>query len=200
MLNLNLHALKKKRIIIFASGGGSNTKKIIEYFSQPNSLAEVILVVSNKSSAPVLAIAREKGVSTKVASDSVLNSDEFIKTLKDADPSLIVLAGFLLKIPKKFIQSFNNAIVNIHPALLPKYGGKGMYGMNVHKAVVEAGESKTGMTIHWVNENYDEGLIIEQKECSVLPADNAEDVAKRVLELEHEYYPKTIEKLLKYGI
>ena len=191
--------MKKKKIVVFASGGGSNAKKIIEHFSKDDLNIQVALVVSNKSVAPVLDMAKSFGVDTQVVKKRHLEDLAFINEVKAIDPSLIVLAGFLLKVPKIFIESFRNKIINIHPSLLPKFGGKGMYGMNVHRAVIGSREQKTGMTIHWVNENYDEGKVIAQMECEVLDNDKPEDIAAKVLALEHAHYSKTIEKILQNG-
>lgn len=191
--------MKKKKIVVFASGAGSNAKRLIEHFSDDGLNIEVALVVSNKASAPVLDMAKSFGVNTCILGKDGFEDIRFMNELMALNPSLIVLAGFLLKVPKLFIEKFNGSIVNIHPSLLPKFGGKGMYGMNVHKAVVSSRETKTGMTIHWVNKNYDEGRVIAQKECVVLADDRPEDVAARVLELEHAHYASTIEKILKNG-
>ena len=186
----------KKRIVIFASGSGTNTQNIVEYFQQ-GKLAKVVLVLSNKKDAKVLD--RAEGLKTKasVFTKDELNSEKgVLKTLINANPDLIVLAGFLLKFPENILREFPNKVINIHPALLPNYGGKGMYGMYVHQAVVDNKEAETGITIHYVNENYDEGAIIFQKSVAVLKNDTPEDVAKKVHELEYEYFPKVIEELL----
>tara|TARA_B110000503_G_scaffold141407_1_gene234875 strand:- start:32207 stop:32659 length:453 start_codon:yes stop_codon:yes gene_type:complete len=129
----------------------------------------------------------------------LLDSDVLLKELVNVDPDLIVLAGFLLKIPKKITKKFYNKIINIHPALLPKFGGKGMYGMNIHDAVISEKESKTGISIHYVNEKYDDGVNIFQKEISVKKSDTSGTLSRRVLKLEHEYFSKTIEKILNLG-
>ncbi|NND76704.1 MAG: phosphoribosylglycinamide formyltransferase [Flavobacteriales bacterium] len=197
MINLNLQILKNKNIVIFASGSGSNARCIIDHFSDQSKKVEVSLVVSNKTTAGVLDIAKEREVKTRVIKRSDLSSPEFLSEIVGMDPNLIVLAGFLLKIPQEMINTFRGKIVNIHPSLLPKFGGKGMYGMNVHKAVHTAGEGQSGCTVHWVNENYDEGAIIAQNKCDIVSKDSPEDIAKKVLSLEHKTYATTIEKLLK---
>jgi len=162
-----------KRIVLFASGSGSNVENIFQYF-QNNAEVTIATVLTNKRDAKVL--------------------DRCI--LKATEPDLIVLAGFLLKVPEKLVKTFPNKIINIHPALLPKYGGKGMYGMNVHNAVKNNKEQETGITIHYVNENYDEGAIIKQAKTKINTEDSAEDIAKKVHQLEYEYFPKIIEQLL----
>ena len=187
---------KEKRIVIFASGSGTNAQNIIQYFQQSN-VAEVVHVLSNKKDAKVLE--RAKGLQIKVSSFSKaeLTSDEgVLKILQKEQPDMIVLAGFLLKFPELIIRAFPKKIINVHPALLPNYGGKGMYGRFVHEAVVANKEEKTGITIHYVNKNYDEGAIIIQKKTTLAPTDTPEDVAKKVHALEYEWLPKTIEMLL----
>ncbi len=186
-----------KRIVIFASGSGTNAQNIIQFFQQ-NNLAEVTLVLSNKRGAKVLERAEILNVSAKFFTKKELISSEGILTiLKQESPDLIVLAGFLLKFPEFILKEFPNKVINIHPALLPKYGGKGMYGMKVHEAVVENKELETGITIHYVNENYDEGAIIFQKSFKLLENETAESVASKIHELEYEFFPKVIEELLE---
>ena len=185
-----------KRIAILASGTGSNARKIIEHL-QDNEQIEVALVASNRKSAKVLNMATDHGISNRVITRSdFYESDTFLTELKDADIDWIILAGFLWLVPINLISAYSNRIVNIHPALLPAYGGKGMYGMNVHKAVKENSEKISGMTIHLVNENYDEGAIIFQGRTDIEPYDTAEDIAAKVLKLEHEYYPMVVEGLV----
>lgn len=185
-----------KNLAIFASGTGSNAKKIIEYF-RDNSNINVRLIVSNKKDAPVLEMARENGIETLI-----INREEFYKTqdllqqLHTRNIQFIVLAGFLWLLPHYLIEDYDRRIINIHPALLPKYGGKGMYGMRVHEAVKAAGEVETGITIHYVDENYDEGDIIFQKKCVLDANDTSEDIARKVHALEHQYFSKVIEQLL----
>jgi phosphoribosylglycinamide formyltransferase-1 len=187
---------KQKSIAIFASGGGSNAAKIIAHF-QGSATARVALVVCNKPGAGVLDIAGAQGVPTLL-----LRRQEFYETHAVLDAlahhgvDFIVLAGFLWLVPAYLVQAFPRKIVNIHPALLPKFGGKGMYGMNVHEAVRAAGETETGISIHWVNERYDEGDIIFQARCPVSPQDSAADIARKVLELEHAHFPLVIENLV----
>lgn len=189
--------LKTINLAIFASGNGSNAFNIINYFEK-NQDVNVSKVFCNKADAPVIEKARSKGIDSLVISKSQLIDDGFVLTqLKALQIDYIILAGFLLKIPENIVNHFKNKIINIHPALLPKYGGKGMYGMNVHKAVVQNQESKTGITIHYVNENYDEGATIFQAECEVLKTDSPEDVAQKIHKLEMEYFPRVIEQTVK---
>lgn len=186
-----------KNIAIFASGTGSNAQKIMEHF-EGSSLAKVNLVVSNKPKAKVLEKAQNFGVPTQVINrQGFYHSNEVVDLLKQHHTDLIVLAGFLWLVPQNLIAAFPQQIINIHPALLPKFGGKGMYGMNVHQAVVDNREPETGITIHYVNEHYDEGKAIFQKSCPVAPQDTAEMVAKKVQLLEHEHFPKVVEELVK---
>ena len=183
------------RIIIFASGSGSNAENIIKYFEN-STKARVSYVLCNKAGAGVLDRAKRLKVPFRVFDKSELNSESFVKfVVSNAD--LVILAGFLLKIPDQLIDEFPNRIINIHPALLPKYGGKGMYGMNVHRAVVENKESETGITIHYVNENYDEGAIIFQKKVAISNSDGPDEVAKKIHMLEQENFPQVIEKLIR---
>lgn len=185
------------RIAIFASGSGSNAENIIRYFAE-NEGVEVVLVLSNKPNAFVLDRAKKYGIQSIVFSSNDLNkSTKVLDALKEYNVSIVVLAGFLLKIPESLIQHFPNAIINIHPALLPNYGGKGMYGMNVHHAVVQNQESKTGITIHYVNENYDEGAIIFQATCILEPQDTPEDVQVKVQKLEALHFAKVIESVVR---
>jgi len=186
-----------KRIVIFASGSGTNAQNIIEYFKNKD-FARVSLVLSNKKDARVLDRAKNLGVSTVVfTKDDLLNSRKVLHLLAKENPCLIVLAGFLLKFPKSILEQFPNRVINIHPALLPKYGGKGMYGMRVHEAVIENCEKEAGITIHYVNENYDEGAIIFQKSIAVLNSDTPETIAQKIHTLEYKYFPEVIENLLK---
>lgn len=187
---------KEKRIVIFASGSGTNTQNVIQYFQQSN-VAEVVHVLTNKKDAKVLARAKALHVAASSFSKTdLLSEDGVLRTVREAQPDLIVLAGFLLKFPESILREFPNKVINIHPALLPKYGGKGMYGHHVHEAIVANNETETGITIHYVNENYDEGAIILQKKVEISPSDSAEAVAKKVHLLEYEWLPKVIEKLL----
>jgi len=183
------------RIIIFASGSGTNAENIVKHF-QTSTLATVTFIVTNNSKAGVLDRADRLAVPSKIFSKNEMLQAEFIKFLKE-NADFIVLAGFLLKIPDEMIKQFPNTIVNIHPALLPKYGGKGMYGMHVHEAVVENQESESGITIHYVNENYDEGAIIFQKSVDLTVDDTPNDVAAKIHQLEQDNFPKVIENLLQ---
>ena len=185
-----------KRIIIFASGTGTNAENIINYF-KANKLAEITHVFSNKISAKVLTKASNLNVKAiHFDKESFYSNNDILHILSDAKPDLIVLAGFLWKFPSGIIEAFPNKIINIHPALLPKYGGKGMYGKHVHEAVVNNNEKESGITIHYVNENYDEGGIIFQAVTEVLPNDTADDVAAKIHKLEYKHFPKVIEKVL----
>lgn len=185
-----------KRIVILASGSGTNAENLIKFF-QNSDVATVIQVLSNNPHAKVLDRAKKLGVSALSFNRiAFFKTDDVLNILKASQPDLIVLAGFLWKVPELLLKAFPNKLVNIHPALLPKYGGKGMYGMNVHEAVVANHESETGITIHYVNENYDEGAIIFQASCSVNPTDTAQDVANKIHELEMEHFPKVVQQLL----
>ena len=184
------------RIAIFASGSGSNAENIANYFSE-NSDVDVSLILTNNPNAFVLERAKKLGIKSLVFSKTdFLKTDDILHFLDINEIDLIILAGFLLKIPKKLIKSFPNKIINIHPALLPKYGGKGMYGDKVHQSVIDAKETESGITIHFVNEDYDEGKIIYQAKCKITPTDTADDLATKIHTLEYEYFPKTIEKIL----
>ena len=184
------------RIAIFASGSGSNAENIIRYFSD-NKYVKVVLVLSNQSRSGVLIRAQLHNIPTFIFTKDDLNERTKVHdVLKDYNASMIVLAGFLLKIPLYMIEAYPNSILNIHPAILPKYGGKGMYGMNVHTAVVENKEEKTGITIHYVNENYDEGAIIFQATCDIDDHDLPEDVKTKVQALELRHFPSVIESII----
>ncbi|MCR8667364.1 phosphoribosylglycinamide formyltransferase [Aestuariibaculum sp. M13] len=185
-----------KRIVIFASGSGSNAENLVAYFNNSD-IASVVQILTNNPQAKVLDRAKRLKVSAlsfnKVA---LTETNDVLNLLKATKPDLIVLAGFLWKFPEAIINEYPNKVINVHPALLPKFGGKGMYGMNVHQAVVENKETETGITIHYVNENYDEGAIIFQAKCVVDAKDTAEDVAAKIHELEMEHFPKVVEQLL----
>lgn len=184
-----------KRIVIFASGSGTNAENISLFFQQVNH-ASVVHVLTNNKDAKVLERAKRLNINTLTFSKNYfLDENKLLQFLK-AEADLIVLAGFLWKVPSHIINAFPDKIINIHPALLPKYSGKGMYGMHVHKAVVANKETETGITIHYVNENYDEGAIIFQAKTHVLPSDTAEDVAKKIHLLEQNYFPKIINGVL----
>ena len=184
-----------KKIAILASGSGSNAEEIIKHF-HGSSKAEVILIGSNKPDAYVLERAKKFQIPAFVFSKSQLEAGEVTKKLLDAGADWVVLAGFLLKVPDNLIAAFPDRIVNIHPALLPNYGGKGMYGMRVHEAVRNSGDAETGITIHLVNQHYDEGKIIFQAAVSISPEDSPESIAQKVHQLEYKYFPKVIESLL----
>ena len=183
------------KIVIFASGSGTNAENIIQYFKTKD-VATIAAVFTNNPIAKVIERADNLQVSTEIFSKAELFESKVLQKLNVIQPDLIVLAGFLLKLPPAIVEAYPNKIINIHPALLPKYGGKGMYGMNVHKAVVENKEKETGITIHFVNENYDEGNIIFQKKVALLLSDTPEVVAEKIHELEQKYFPRVIEKLL----
>lgn len=186
-----------KNIAIFASGTGSNAKRIIEYF-RDNEAVGVKLVVSNRPDAPVLAMARENGVETMVIRRQQFYGDQtLLAVLETHAIDFIILAGFLWLMPAYLVEAYQGRMVNIHPALLPRYGGKGMYGMNVHRAVKASGDTVSGITIHYVNEQYDDGDIVFQARCTVDPADSPEDIARKVQQLEHRYFAPVIEKLLQ---
>lgn len=183
-------------ICIFASGRGSNAKHIIEY-SLDKDYMNVSLIVSNKKNAGVLELAKHFNISYLIVTKNDWISPEvFIEKIKSFNISLIVLAGFLWLIPKKLIQAYPNRMINIHPALLPKYGGKGMYGMNIHKAVVANGDLTSGITIHYVNEHYDEGKHIFQASVPLDQNDTPEVVASKVLSLEHKHFPRVTEQII----
>lgn len=190
-----IHSMKHK-IALFASGSGSNAENIIRYFTG-NDDFEFPLILSNKQDAYVHERARQLGVPSFTFSREEFAEGNIIVTfLKTYDITHIVLAGFLLKVSNPLLQSYPERIINIHPALLPKFGGKGMYGSRVHEAVVAAGETESGITIHYVNENYDEGNIIFQASCPVLPTDTPEQVAEKVHALEYEHFPAIIETVV----
>jgi phosphoribosylglycinamide formyltransferase-1 len=188
-----------KKIVIFASGSGTNAQNIVRHFNN-SSKSHQFHIFSNNTNAKVLEKAQKLSVPTKIISKDDLYSDILLNYLNEIQPDLIVLAGFLLKFPTNCIEAFPNKIINIHPALLPKYGGKGMYGMHVHRAVVENKDSETGITIHYVNENYDEGNIIFQKSTSLTGTESPEDVADKIHELELTHFPLIIEKLINQDL
>ena len=185
------------KIAIFCSGSGSNAQQIMDYFQHSDDI-KVAVLMANKQDAYALERAKKMNVPTRVFNRTdFYETDRVIEELRKFEVDWIVLAGFLWLIPENLVKKFPNKIINIHPALLPKFGGKGMYGMNVHNAVVANKEKETGITIHFVNSNYDEGNIIFQVSCAVGSQDKAEDVAKNVLALEHEHFPKVIEKSIR---
>jgi phosphoribosylglycinamide formyltransferase 1 len=182
-------------IVIFASGAGTNAHAIIEHFRQ-NGNAHVSLIVSNKAGAGVLDIARREQIPFLIIDKQTFHETLMLEQLSDYKPSLIVLAGFLWKIPEHLLHEYPGRIINIHPALLPGYGGRGMYGAKVHRAVLASKEKESGITIHYVNEVYDEGNVILQARCLVEEKDDHEKLAARIHKLEHFYYPRVIEYLL----
>ena len=182
-------------IIIFASGNGSNAENIIKYFNERKYNINWLTVTNNKH-AGVIEKVTKLGSKIKIISKNDLGEEIFIHSIIDLKPELIILAGFLLKIPENFIKNFNNRIINIHPSLLPKYGGKGMYGQFVHRKVIENKEIKSGITIHFVNEKYDEGKIIFQKDIEIKEPKTSASLANQIHKLEMEYFPLIIEKLI----
>lgn len=186
-----------KNVAIFASGTGSNTQAMIEYFRNHPSI-RVVLVVTNNPAAGVIQIAHSNKIISAIITKEALENEEIMtKLLAALSVDLIVLAGFLQLIPKYLLRKFPNKIINIHPALLPKFGGKGMYGAKVHQAVLDAHEVETGITIHYVNEEYDKGAIITQQKVAVRSDDTPLSLAQKVQALEHEWLPKTVENILK---
>lgn len=185
-----------KKIAVFASGAGNNAAKIIEKFKDHPSIA-VALIVCNKPGAGVLQIAEKNNIPfLLIDKEKFFRGNVYVDELKQTEIDFIVLAGFLWKIPEALIKAYPKKIINIHPALLPGYGGKGMYGQLVHEAVLNNKEKESGITIHYVDEHYDNGDIIFQARCPVMEDDNPEILAQRIHKLEHEYYPKVIEELL----
>ena len=188
------NTIKMKKIVLFASGNGSNAEAIIRYFEN-QSIATVVAVFSNKPEAKVLERAKNHGIPSFVFTKTQLQETYVLDQLRLLQPDLIVLAGFLLQFPTTILKVFPN-VINIHPALLPKYGGKGMYGMHVHQAVLDHKEIETGITIHYVNEQYDEGEFIFQKAVNIEECKTPEAIAQKVHELEHQYFPEVIGKLI----
>lgn len=184
-----------KKIIVFASGGGSNTEKIIEYAEKYN-VYIVAAIFTNNANAGVLQIAKNNKIPAIVFTRNELQNGVVLGYINDINPELIVLAGFLWKFPHHIITEYPDKVINIHPALLPRYGGKGMYGKHVHKAVFDNKDIESGITIHYVNDNYDEGNIILQKKVNIKECISFEEIAQKVLGLEHEYLPLIIAKLL----
>lgn len=185
-----------KRIAILASGAGSNAENILRFFKDSTD-ACVELIASNRPDAGVLKIANHHGVETYLLTKSnFIETTEFAAYLQSLQIDLVVLAGFLWKVPSSFVEAFPNRIINIHPALLPKYGGKGMFGHHVHDAVLAAGETESGITIHYVNEHYDEGAVIAQFRVALSPQDAAADIERKVRALEIKWFPRVIERVL----
>jgi phosphoribosylglycinamide formyltransferase-1 len=185
-----------KHIAVFASGNGTNAEKIFERFHEHPSI-RVVLLLTNNPTAGVIRRAARFNIPVEVFDKTILTeTDNLLKTLQAYEVNWVVLAGFMLMVPQYLIDAFPQRIINIHPALLPAYGGKGMYGMRVHRAVIDAGEAVTGITIHYVNERYDEGKIIFQASCVIQPYDTPETLAEKVHQLEHQHYPRIIEELV----
>ncbi len=185
-----------KNIAIFASGTGSNARKIVEHFRK-NETIKVALIISNKATAKVLDMAKDNNITTLIINRTdFYKSTSLLEDLKKRQIDFIALAGFLWLIPAYLVKAFPNKMINIHPALLPKYGGKGMYGHHVHEAVFKNKESESGITLHYVNEHYDEGHIIFQAACPVASTDTPIDIARNVLALEHYYFPRILMSLL----
>jgi len=195
-LEIAKNAQNHRFIAIFASGTGSNAQKIIDFFRNSKTV-KIALIVCNKAGAGVLNIAKNENIpSLLIEKDRFFHGDAYIDELNRHNISFIVLAGFLWKIPPNLIMAFKGKIINIHPALLPSYGGKGMYGNRVHEAVIAAKEKESGISIHYVDEIYDHGATIFQATCPVLETDTADSLAQRIHQLEHEYYPKVIDELM----
>ena len=187
------------KIALFASGSGSNAENIVNFFSKSTDF-EFPLIISNKKDAFVHERAKKLQIQSLTFSrEEFLTAEEILSVLNNHKIDCIILAGFLLKIPEVLINAYPNKIINIHPALLPKFGGKGMYGSRVHEAVAEAGETESGITIHYVNNNYDEGNIIFQAKCPVLPSDTPDMIADKVHALEYEHFPKVIGEIWGKG-
>ena len=186
-------------IAVFASGSGSNAENIIKHFNSGN-VAQVKLIIFNKATAQVVERGKNLGVPTMILPKEELTCESplmLLETLAQNKIDTIILAGYLLKIPQTLIAAYQDKIINIHPALLPKFGGKGMYGMNVHKAVIEAGEKESGITIHLVDAVYDNGKILFQASCPVIPTDTPESLADKIHALEKEHFPAVIENYIK---
>jgi phosphoribosylglycinamide formyltransferase-1 len=192
---VNINSGKKVSILIFASGNGSNAENIITYFR--NKTIDINwMIITNNANAGVIQRSKKMGVPFLVFNKEDFHQKMFLEKISSINPKLIILAGFLLKIPRNLIKKFNNKIINIHPSLLPKYGGKGMYGMNVHNEVIKNKEDQSGISIHYVNNQYDEGEIIFQKSTKIVYPSSAEELSKKIHELEMKYFPEIIEKLI----
>ena len=192
---MNINSDKKVSILIFASGNGSNAENIITYFR--NKAIDINwMIITNNSNAVVIQRSIKMGIPFLVFDKKDFYENMFLKKISLINPKLIILAGFLLKIPENLIKKFKHKIINIHPSLLPKYGGKGMYGMNVHNEVIKNREAESGISIHYVNNQYDEGEIIFQKSTKIIYPSTAEKLAKKIRELEMKYFPEIIEKLI----
>jgi phosphoribosylglycinamide formyltransferase-1 len=186
-----------KKLAIFASGSGSNAENICNYFAESSNV-EVVLICTNKQDALIVKRAKKLNIPVLVFTKYELNNFiDLHKKLQSIGVDVVILAGFLLKVPSKMIDSYPNRIINIHPSLLPKYGGKGMYGDNIHKAVIKNKETESGISIHLVNQNYDEGKIILQEKCSISFNESTETLTQKIHKLEQNYFPLAIEKMIK---
>lgn len=185
-----------KKIIVFASGSGTNAENIIKHFANTE-IAKVVSVFTNNASAKVIERAKNHQIPVEIFSKNELLERNVLQKIQKIDPDLIILAGFLLKFPENIIEHYPNKIINIHPALLPNYGGKGMYGMHIHRAIVNNKEKETGISIHYVNENYDEGAIIFQANVALTEEDTPETVAEKIHELEQKHFPEIIQTILE---
>lgn len=188
--------MKKTNLTVFASGSGSNAEAIISYFKD-HSLISVKAIFTNNPKAYVIERGKKLNVPVYVFDKEGIRSESFVDMLKQYDTDYIILAGYLWMVPKHLTDTYEDRIINIHPALLPKFGGKGMYGHHVHRAVIDAGEKISGITIHLVNERYDEGRTIFQAWCDVLPGDTPDTLAERIHALEHRHFPKAIEDYIQ---
>ena len=192
---MNINSDKKDSILIFASGNGSNAENIITYFRK-KAIDINWMIITNNKNAGVINRSIKMGVPFLVFNKKDFYENMFIKKISLINPKLIILAGFLLKVPENLIKKFDDKIINIHPSLLPKYGGKGMYGIHVHKEVIKNKEEQSGISIHYVNNQYDDGKIIFQKSTKITYPFTAEELAKKIHELEMKYFPEVIEKLI----
>ena len=192
---MNINSDKKVSILIFASGNGSNAENIITYFKK-KAIDINWMIITNNKNAGVIKRSIKMGVPYLVFNKKDFYENIFLKKISLINPKLIILAGFLLKVPENLIKKFDNKIINIHPSLLPKYGGKGMYGMHVHKEVIKNKEEQSGISIHYVNNQYDDGKIIFQKSTKITYPFTGEELAKKIHELEMKYFPEVIEKLI----
>ena len=192
---MNINSDKKVSILIFASGNGTNAENIITYFRK-KAIDINWMIITNNKNAGVIKRSIKMGVPYSVFNKKDFYENIFLKKISSINPKLIILAGFLLKVPENLIKKFDNKIINIHPSLLPKYGGKGMYGMHVHKEVIKNKEEQSGISIHYVNNQYDDGKIIFQKSTKITYPFTAEELAKKIHELEMKYFPEVIEKLI----
>ncbi len=188
--------MKKTKLVLFASGGGSNAVKIIDHFTNHSNI-EVISIFCNNPSAGILAKAKDLNIDTKLFTREEYKNGGVLKALQELDTDFIALAGFLWLVPSEIVKAFDGKILNIHPALLPNYGGKGMYGMNVHTAVFENKDKESGITIHEVNERYDEGEYVFQAKVDVSSCKSPQEIASEVLAIEHQNFPRVIEEFIQ---